>query len=198
MANIPVEKKPQAVVPWWVWALAAVVGAGLLFMIFRPHGDAPGGDATAASPTRGVAITSAGGCTHDETCTTKELCIDGTCKAIDANLAECSAASVGFATSSTDIDPAQKVAIDRVARCLRADRTMTLNVEGSADQRGAAKMNDELADKRAHTVARELAARGVSPAQMHVVSYGENRLLCADNDEACWAKNRRTELHPTK
>jgi outer membrane protein OmpA-like peptidoglycan-associated protein len=47
---------------------------------------------------------------------------------------------------------------------------MTLTITGDADQRGSQSLNDALAENRARAVAHELTARGVSDAQLHVVS----------------------------
>ncbi len=207
MTEIRVEKKSKGI-PWWVWLLGAIGLLALIFALTRLGGDRDD-KAARAAPEQGapvvgtgvapapVAITGASACKDDNGCAEKELCFDGACQAITASTAACSAASVKFRTDSADVDAQQKTSFDRLARCLRADRSMKLTIEGSADPRGAAGHND-LAEKRAHAVARELSSRGVSAAQLNVVSYGENRLLCAENDEACWAKNRRTELQPSK
>ncbi|MDB4942033.1 MAG: pal [Labilithrix sp.] len=204
MANIPVQKK-SGLPAWWIWVLGLLVAALLLFVLLRSRGDDAAravNDGTpavvAATPTDRATTTSAKTCKGDQECAAKELCIDSACRGIDASTSICSTATAHFATDSAELDSAQKQGLERVARCLRADRSMKLTIEGNADQRGAAAHNDDLADKRARAVAQELTGRGVTPAQLNVVSYGDNHLLCAANDEACWSKNRRTEVQPKK
>ena len=35
---------------------------------------------------------------------------------------------------------------------------------------------------------------GASGSQMEVISYGEERPVCTESNEDCWAKNRRVEI----
>ena len=37
-------------------------------------------------------------------------------------------------------------------------------------------------------------ASGGSGTQLNVVSYGEERPVCTDSNEECWARNRRVEI----
>jgi len=39
-----------------------------------------------------------------------------------------------------------------------------------------------------------LTAQGVRPNRMAVVSLGEQRPTCTEQNEACWQKNRRTDF----
>ncbi len=199
MAEIPVEKRSKGVPGWaWILGLGTIALVALFFLLTRGTHETAGYIDGTKEPTSGATLTSGNTCTDDNGCGERDLCLEGTCKAIDANTSVCSAATAHFATNSATLDPAAKGSLDRTARCLRADRKLTLTIEGNADQRGASPKNDALADQRAHTVATELAARGVSNEQLHVVSYGENRLLCGADDEACWSKNRRTDTQINK
>jgi len=36
-----------------------------------------------------------------------------------------------------------------------------------------------------------LVSQGVSTARLETVSYGKERPICTQSDEACWAQNRR-------
>jgi peptidoglycan-associated lipoprotein len=51
-----------------------------------------------------------------------------------------------------------------------------------------------LGEGRAKAVQRYLVLQGVSPAQLELVSYGEERAIATGNDESSWAQNRRVEL----
>jgi peptidoglycan-associated lipoprotein len=67
-------------------------------------------------------------------------------------------------------------------------------ISGNADERGTEEYNMALGDHRAHAVADYLRSLGASDPQLQTVSYGKERPLCGEHDEACWAQNRRAEL----
>lgn len=145
-----------------------------------------------------VATAPSTGCSGDVECRDRQLCLSAACVDIKPGLAECSEAQVHFSTDSADLSAADKVAVERMARCLKADQSMKLVIAGSADERGSAAHNSELSEKRAMAVARTLQQQGVSPKQLSVVSYGEHRPLCVESDHDCWAKNRQASLTPSE
>ena len=69
-----------------------------------------------------------------------------------------------------------------------------LIVEGDTDERGSAEYNLALGDKRAHAAESFLVSQGIPQNQLTVVSYGKERPVCQDHDEACWQKNRRAHI----
>jgi len=71
---------------------------------------------------------------------------------------------------------------------------LKVTIEGHADERGTPEYNIALGERRAQAVAKYLEALGVSPDQISIVSYGEEKpLLLGQSDEA-YAKNRRAVL----
>ena len=74
----------------------------------------------------------------------------------------------------------------------RPDSRMTL--EGNADERGSRDYNLALGERRGKAVQSAIQANGASAGQMNVVSYGEERPVCTESNETCWAKNRRVEI----
>lgn len=71
---------------------------------------------------------------------------------------------------------------------------VSFTLEGHADERGTREYNLALGERRADAVRRMLIANGVSPAQVRVVSYGEERPAVLGHDESAWSMNRRAEL----
>jgi len=69
-----------------------------------------------------------------------------------------------------------------------------LVVQGNCDERGSEEYNLALGDARAKTSREYLAALGIPAGQMTVVSFGKDRPVCAEHNEACWQKNRRAHL----
>ncbi len=69
-----------------------------------------------------------------------------------------------------------------------------LTIEGHCDERGSAEYNIALGDKRAQAAKDYLAQVGIPSDQLNVVSYGKERPVCTDHDEACWQRNRRVHI----
>lgn len=84
--------------------------------------------------------------------------------------------------------------VDAFARYLLANPSAKVRLEGHADERGTTEYNIALGERRANSVQSALIAQGVSPAQMSVISYGEERPAVAGSDEAAYAQNRRVQI----
>jgi peptidoglycan-associated lipoprotein len=69
-----------------------------------------------------------------------------------------------------------------------------LVVEGYADERGSDEYNLGLGDARASAAKNYLLQIGIPSGQMSVVSYGKDRPVCTEHNEACWQKNRRIHI----
>ena len=133
-------------------------------------------------------------CTRDVDCPSGQLCIDGRCGDIASNLNACTSVRVHFAFNQSDIDSADRDGLERAARCLKAARDLHISIAGNADERGTEEYNMALGDRRAHAVSDYLRSLGASDAQVQTVSYGKERPLCSEHDEACWQQNRRADL----
>jgi peptidoglycan-associated lipoprotein len=80
------------------------------------------------------------------------------------------------------------------AAYLIANPNLKLVLEGHADERGTREYNLALGELRAKQVATYLQVKGVSAAQIDVVSYGEEKPLALGKSEAAYAENRRAEF----
>lgn len=89
-------------------------------------------------------------------------------------------------------------ALETHAGYLKLLSSVSLRIEGHADERGTREYNVALGERRALAVEQFLLANGVSQGQMEVISYGEEKPADLGHDEAAWAKNRRVELSYTK
>jgi peptidoglycan-associated lipoprotein len=69
-----------------------------------------------------------------------------------------------------------------------------VTLEGNADERGTREYNLGLGERRGNSVQSAIIGGGGSAGQMNVVSYGEERPVCTESNEDCWAKNRRVEI----
>lgn len=80
------------------------------------------------------------------------------------------------------------------AKYLRDRPSSRINLEGHADERGSREYNMGLGERRGNGVSSALVANGGSASQLSVVSYGEERPVCTESSESCWAQNRRVEI----
>jgi len=69
-----------------------------------------------------------------------------------------------------------------------------LTIEGHCDERGSDEYNIALGDKRAESAKDFLVQVGIPAAQLKMVSYGKQRPVCDEHDEACWQRNRRIHI----
>ena len=98
-----------------------------------------------------------------------------------------------FEFDSSDLKPEAMRALDAHAKVLKATGVRVV-LEGHTDERGTREYNMALGERRATAVQRYLSMQGVSPAQLELVSYGEERPVATGSDEQSWAQNRRVEL----
>ncbi len=80
------------------------------------------------------------------------------------------------------------------AKYLRDRPSARMNLEGNADERGSRDYNQALGERRGNAVSSALQANGGSGSQLSVISYGEERPVCTESNEDCWARNRRVEI----
>ncbi len=69
-----------------------------------------------------------------------------------------------------------------------------LTIEGHCDERGSEEYNMALGDQRARAAQDYLTQVGIPADQLKLISYGKERPVCQDHDEACWQKNRRIHI----
>lgn len=80
------------------------------------------------------------------------------------------------------------------AQWLKAHPNARVTIEGHCDERGTRAYNYILGEKRATIARNYLAALGVPPRQMVIQSYGKDNPVCRQDDESCYAKNRRAHF----
>jgi peptidoglycan-associated lipoprotein len=71
-------------------------------------------------------------------------------------------------------------------------------IEGHCDDRGTNEYNLALGDRRATSVKNFLVASGVPTRKIETVSFGEEKPLCDEQNEACWSRNRRAHFVVTE
>lgn len=99
-----------------------------------------------------------------------------------------------FDLNSSDLSPEDREALAYHARFLNAYPSVSVVIEGHADERGSREYNLALGERRAKAVERILSLEGVPKEQMQVISFGEERPVAMGHDEEAWRLNRRVEL----
>ncbi|MCX8034176.1 MAG: peptidoglycan-associated lipoprotein Pal [Thermodesulfovibrio sp.] len=84
--------------------------------------------------------------------------------------------------------------LKKVASALQKYPKLRVIIEGHCDERGTNEYNFALGQKRANSAKQYLITLGVSSARIDIISYGEEKPLCSEQNEACWQKNRRAHF----
>lgn len=101
---------------------------------------------------------------------------------------------IGFEVGLYLLRPESYDEIDKLYNYLRHHKTIHIEIQGHTDNLGTQEENLLLSQRRALAVYNYLVSRGVDPARMNVVGYGENLPLFPNDTEAHKAMNRRIEI----
>lgn len=99
-----------------------------------------------------------------------------------------------FDFDSATVKPEVFADLSAHAKFLVNNPSVSVVLEGHADERGTREYNIALGERRAKAVSRFLSVQGVSASQVEVVSYGEERPAMSGHSDASWSKNRRVEV----
>ena len=100
---------------------------------------------------------------------------------------------VNFDFDKYDIRPGDAKVLDANASWLKGNAGLVL-IEGHCDERGTNEYNLALGERRAKATMNYLVSQGVQAGRITIISYGEERPLCTEHTEVCWAKNRRAHF----
>jgi peptidoglycan-associated lipoprotein len=98
---------------------------------------------------------------------------------------------VYFDFDKSDIRPDGEAALRRNAEWLRKWASVKVRVDGCADPRGTNEYNFGLGMRRGDTIRAFLVSQGIALDRIEVVAVGETQLVCTEQTEDCWARNRR-------
>lgn len=98
---------------------------------------------------------------------------------------------VFFAYDSSVVDSEGQATLDRQAEWLKANTSVTIVLEGHADERGTREYNIALGERRATAAKNYLVNAGVAAKRISTVSFGKERPSVVGHDESSWSQNRR-------
>ena len=101
---------------------------------------------------------------------------------------------VYFDFDKYDIRPEDAKTLDTNATWLKSNGDNLVLIEGHCDERGTNEYNLALGERRAKATMNYLVSQGIQANRITIISYGEERPVCTEKTEACWAKNRRANF----
>ena len=99
---------------------------------------------------------------------------------------------VFFATNESVLTTRSRETLRKQATWLRANPSVTVVLEGHADERGTREYNLALGERRANSVKDYLMTYGISGKRISVISYGKERPVNTASTPLAWSQNRRS------
>ena len=96
-----------------------------------------------------------------------------------------------FDTDRYNIDTADAAALQTQAQYMSQYPSITVTIEGHADERGTRDYNLALGERRANSAKNYLVSLGIAANRIRTVSYGEERPVATASTPEAWARNRR-------
>jgi len=103
--------------------------------------------------------------------------------------------TVFFTFDSDLVDPKAVATLERNLIWIEDHPNLRILLRGHADDSGTETYNLALGSRRAQAVRAALIERGIPPARLETVSFGEALPASPGRDEASLARNRRVEFH---
>jgi peptidoglycan-associated lipoprotein len=101
---------------------------------------------------------------------------------------------VYFDFDKYDLRPDDAKTLDANAGWLKSNANNLVLIEGHCDERGTNEYNLALGERRAKATMNYLVSQGIQANRITIISYGKERPVCTEKNEACWQKNRRAHF----
>lgn len=101
---------------------------------------------------------------------------------------------VFFDYDSYDLNASAQSNASQAATYLNAHQAIKVLIGGYCDERGSAEYNLALGENRANAAKTALVNAGVSASRIRTVSYGKEKQFCTEQNETCYAQNRRAQF----
>lgn len=159
----------------------------------------PTGTAVGASGcTVGGAVDSDGDGVIDEADACPEspvgMVVDGTGCLIEQTI---TLRGIRFEPASARLTADARLALDEVARTLKNQRSLGVEISGHTDDQGNDSFNLLLSQQRAESVRQHLIGRGIAPERLTAVGMGETLPVAPNDTEEGRERNRRVEFKVT-
>ncbi len=102
--------------------------------------------------------------------------------------------NVFFDSGSAELRPESHYELDRLARLLKENYQLKIELRGHTDEVGSEADNRELSRRRAEAVRDYLIGKGIAEDRLKAVGFGESRPIADNDTEEGRRLNRRTEF----
>jgi len=102
--------------------------------------------------------------------------------------------NIFFNTASYELLPASNTELEKLAKLLKANPALRIELGGHTDDVGSDAANLKLSDQRAQAVRDHLIGQGIAADRLTAKGYGETRHIAPNDTEEGRALNRRTEI----
>ncbi len=99
---------------------------------------------------------------------------------------------VFFSYDSYSLTEGAQDTLAKQAKWLKVNGSVTISIEGHADERGTREYNLALGDRRANAAKDFLMAQGISSSRITTISFGKERPVKGGSNAIAWAQNRRS------
>jgi peptidoglycan-associated lipoprotein len=113
--------------------------------------------------------------------------------AVPPECADGGAFTIRFGFDQATLTSETQGTLQKLAECVKRAPAKRVTVQGHADDRGTTQYNIALGARRAESARKYLSDLGVG-TKLDSVSFGEEKPVCADQSEECWARNRRADF----
>ncbi len=101
---------------------------------------------------------------------------------------------VFFDYDRSDLRAASRDMLARNAEWMKRNPAARILIEGQADPRGTNEYNFPLGLRRSNAARDYLVSLGIAADRLETVTMGETNLVCTEQTEACWQRNRRAHF----
>lgn len=101
---------------------------------------------------------------------------------------------VNFKLGAATIESSSFALLDEVARAIQDNPDIRVRIEGHTDNEGDDDFNLRLSQSRAESVKTYMSDRGIDPARLDAVGFGEERPIDTNRTDEGRANNRRVEF----
>jgi peptidoglycan-associated lipoprotein len=142
------------------------------------------------------------------TCGSDRDCSEGTCQngqcvvaqkaepppqpSIPSECMDASSFTIHFAFDTSLLASDSETTLQKLANCLRVAPAQHVQVQGNCDDRGTTQYNLALGHRRAEAARKYLSDLGIG--NIDTISYGKERPLCREKNDACRSRNRRDDF----
>lgn len=105
--------------------------------------------------------------------------------------------SVSFALDSYSLNSEAREILKANSEIIKRVPNAAITIQGHCDERGTTGYNIALGERRAIAVKNYYIWLGLKPEQIKTLSFGEEKLLCDEDSDACHRLNRRARTVST-